>query len=100
MDTHSISSPISPAAPVKISEHSKYCAICTPLGKICLEEFAMSLDWDEDEEDQTKNKNKDNDQKQFQTNPYFSTVMTIALKPPKPSITTYFDSTSSETPIM
>ena len=52
MDTVSMLSPTSPAAPVKITEHSKYCAICAPLGKLCQEEFVMLSDWDEDEEDQ------------------------------------------------
>ena len=38
------------------SEHTKYCAICTPLGKMCPNEYSMSLDWDEDlEEDKRKN---------------------------------------------
>ena len=81
----------------KITEHSKYCAICNPLGTICPEEFSMSSDMDK-EEDQAKN--KDNDQKQSQTNPSFSTAMIIAMMPPKPFITKYLDSMSSETPIM
>ena len=44
IDTPSVPSPTSPAAHAKITEHSKYCVICTLLGKICLEEFAMSPD--------------------------------------------------------
>ena len=50
--------PTSPAAPAKVTEHSTYCAICTPLCKICLEEFAVSSDWDEDKDDQAKDKDK------------------------------------------
>ena len=89
-----------PAAPAKITEHSKYCAICTPLGKICPEDCAMSSDWAEDEEDQTKHKDKDNNQNQSQTSPSFSIAMIITLKPPKPFITKCFNSISSETPIV
>ena len=86
MDTSSMSSPTSPEAPAKITEHSNYCAICTSLGKICPEGFAMSSDWDEEE---NQAKVKDNDQKQSQTNHSFSTAMTITLKAPKPFITKY-----------
>ena len=99
MDTSSMASPISPVAHAIITEHSKYCVICTPLGKICLEEFAMSLDWDNDE-DQAKNNNKDNNQNHSQNQPSFSTVMTITLMTTKPFINKYFDSMSSETPIV
>ena len=49
MEFLSIPSPTSPAVPAKITDNSKYCVICTPLGKICPKEFAMSLDWDDDE---------------------------------------------------
>ena len=73
---------------------------CTPLGKICPEQFAIPSYWDEDEEDQAKDKDKYNDQKQSQTYPSFSSVMTLTLKPPKLIITKYFNSMSSETPIM
>ena len=100
MDTSSIPSPTSPVVPAKITEHSKYCAICTPLGKICLEEFAISSDLDEDEEEQAKDKDKDNNQDQSQASPIFSTVITITLKSPKPFINKYCDSMSSETPIV
>ena len=100
LHTPSMPPPTSPAAPVKITENSKHCVICAPLGKICLEEFALSPDWNEDKEDQAKDKDKDNEQNQTQTNPSFSTVMALTLKPPKPFITKYFDSMSSKTPIM
>ena len=73
IDTPSTPSPTSPAGPAKITEHSKYCAICTQLGKVCPEDFAMLSDWDE-EDDQAKDKDKD--QKQPKTNPSFSTTMT------------------------
>ena len=100
MDTSPIPSPTSPVVPTKTTGHSKYCLICMPLGKICPEEFAMSLDWDGDEEDQSRNKVKDNNQDQTQTSPNFSMVMTITLKPPKHFINKYFDSISNETPIV
>ena len=103
MGTPSMLSPISPKAPIKFTEHSRYCAICTPLRKSCQKEFPMSLDWDDDEEekDQVKHedKNKGNEQKPPQTNPRFFAVMTIILKPPKPSITEYFSKMSRENPI-
>ena len=86
MDISSIPSSTSPVVPPKITGHFKYFAICTPLGKICLEEFAMSLDWDDDEEDQAKNNNKNSNQNQSQISPGFSTVMTTTLMPPKPFI--------------
>ena len=54
MDTPSTPLPTSPA---KIKEHSKCCAICTLLGKICPEEFPMSSDGDE-EDDQAKDKDQ------------------------------------------
>ena len=79
LDTPSSPSPTSPPAPVKIAEHSKYCAVCTTLGKICPEEFAMSSDWDE-EEDQGKGKEKD--QKQLKTSPHILTIMAKTLQPP------------------
>ena len=39
INTLSTPSPPSTAAYAKITEHSKYCAICTPLGKYCPEKF-------------------------------------------------------------
>ena len=86
-----------PVIPAKTTGHSKYCTICTPLGKLCPHKFAMSSDWDDDE-DQAQNKDKDNNQDQTQTSSNFSTVMTISLKPPKPYISKHFDSMSNETP--
>ena len=79
-------------------EHSKYYVICTPLGKICPKEFAMSSDWDEEEEDQAKDKDKD--QEQPQTNHSLSTAMTITLKLSKPFMTKYLDIMTSKSPIM
>ena len=60
----------------------------------------MSSNWDDDEEDQAKNKDKDNNQNQARTSPIFSTSMAITLKPPKSFINKYFDSMSSETPLV
>ena len=60
----------------------------------------MSSYWDEEEEDQAKDKDKDYDQKQSQTNPSFPTAMALTLKLLKPFITKYFNSMSSETPII
>ena len=96
MEALSSPSPTSHAAPAKITEHSKYSGICTRLGKICPEGFAMSSDWDED--DQAKDKEKD--QKQPQTSPSFVTMMTKTLQPPKPYISKYFESMTSKTPII
>ena len=36
------------------TEHTNYCAFCTPLGKICLNEFPMSLNWDDDDEEEER----------------------------------------------
>ena len=95
MDTPSTPSPTSPAAPAKITEYSKYCAICTPLGIDHPEKFAMSSDWDK-EKDNTKEK----DEKQPQTSPKFFKVLTKILQLPKPYITQYFNSMTSNTPII
>ena len=104
MDMPSMPSPTSTKAPIKFTEHSRYCAICTSLGKTSPTEFVMASDWDGDkeEEDQVKGEDKDkaNDQKVPQTNPRFFAVMTTTLKPPKPPITEYFGKVSSESLIM
>ena len=55
MNTPSTLSHISPKHP---TEHSNYCAICTPLGNICLQEFPISLDWDDDEEEGKEDLNR------------------------------------------
>ena len=60
----------------------------------------MSSDWNDDKEDQAKDKDKDNNQNQSQTNSSLFTVVTVTWKPPKPFINKYFDSMSSETPIV
>ena len=51
-------SPTSPIPLVKFTEHTKYCAICTPLGKVCLKEFSMSLHWDNDKEEEEEEEEK------------------------------------------
>ena len=43
LDTQSMPSPTSPAAPAKITEHSIYWLICTVLGKTCLEGFSSNV---------------------------------------------------------
>ena len=49
--------PTSPIPP-----DTKYCAICTPMGKICPNEFPVSLDWDEDlKEEERKDNDKEED---------------------------------------
>ena len=57
----------------------------------------MLSHWDK-EEDQAKEKDKDH--KQPQTNPSFSTAMTIMPKLSKHFVTKYFNSMSSKSPIM
>ena len=95
MNTPSTPTPTSPAIPAKITEHSKYCAICTPLGKDCPEKIAMSSDWDE-EEGNTKEK----DQEQPHASPNFCKTLTKTLQPPKPYVTRYFDSMTRNTLII
>ena len=56
----------------------------------------MSSDWDEEEEDQAIDKY----QKQPQSSPNFFPMTTKTQRPPKPFIIKYFDSMSSEMPIM
>ena len=57
---------------------------------------------EEEEEDQIQGEDKDtdNEQKTPQTNPRFFAAMVLTLQPPKPSITEYFGTRSSVTPVM
>ena len=50
--------PPSPTASTNATEDSRYCAICTPLGKDCPGKLVMSSDWDE-EDDNTKKKDQE-----------------------------------------
>ena len=73
------------------SPNMKYCAICTPLGKICPNEYPMSLDWDEDlEKQERKNQEiedqKDNDRKTPQMRPKSSSIDTFTPQPPNPPL--------------
>ena len=44
-----------------LSPEEKYCAICTPLGKLCPNEFPESQDWeDSEEEGNNQGKGEDN----------------------------------------
>ena len=47
METPAAQSPTSPIPP----EHTRYYATCTPLGKICPNNFPISLDWEEDDDE-------------------------------------------------
>ena len=89
MEAPGIQPPISPIPP----KHTKYCAICTPLGKICPNEFPMCLDWNdnEEEDEERKDQNKGEDQKDSegktsQTSPRFLSDTTFTPQPPKSSI--------------
>ena len=82
MDMPSTLSSASPEAPIKFTEHSKYFTICTQLGKTCLKEYHMSLDWDDDDEEEDQDRCKD--QKTSQTNPRSLAAMIITLKQPNP----------------
>ena len=87
--------PCSPTDTTKVAEDSKYCAICTPLGKDCPGRLGLSSDWDE-EDDQAEDK----DQKQSEASPDIFIMPTRTLKPSKPYITKYFYSMSSDTTII
>ena len=80
---------------MKDVEDSRYCAICTPLGKDCLSKLEMSCDWNE-EDANTKKEN----QEQPEANPSLFIMPIQALKPPKPYITKYLDNMSSDPPII
>ena len=54
--TQSLTSPVPP-------EHTKYYAVCTPLGNICPKEYPMSLDLDEDLKDEDRKDHNEEDQK-------------------------------------
>ena len=92
IDTPSTLSPTSCVPPVKVTEYAEYYAIFTPLGKICLKEFPMSLDWDDDDyeekgKDQNKGEDKkDSEKKTTQTSPRFFVTTTLTLQPPESSI--------------
>ena len=85
MDTPSAISHSSPRPPMKLTEHSKYSAICTSLGKIYPTELPMSLDWDGDEEEEKgdqeigENQDKDSEKKTLQTNSIFFVKTTLTL---------------------
>ena len=38
-----------------LSLDTKYCALCTPLGKLCPNEFPVSQDWEEDSKEEEGN---------------------------------------------
>ena len=49
---------------VPLSPDTKYCAVCTPLGKLCPNEYPITLDWKEDlgkEEEEGKDHDKEED---------------------------------------
>ena len=103
MDTPPKLSPTSPVPSVKFIQHTQYCAMYTPLGKISLKEFPMSLDWDNDEVEEWKDHNKGEDQekdsekKTPQTNPRFFVATTLTPQIPKTSIE-QFSKRSNVTP--
>ena len=88
MDTQSTLSPTSPIPPVKFTEHTKYCAICTPLGRICLKEFPMSSDWRmmmKKEKTRIKEKTKNIVKgKHLKPAPEFLHLLPEQLSPPNP----------------
>ena len=69
--------------------------MCAPLGKDCPGKLGLSSDWDE-EDDQAKDK----DQKQMEDSPDLFIMPTQTLKSPKTNMTKYFDSMSSDKPII
>ena len=82
----------SPTSPIPLNtEHTKYFAVYTPLGKMCLNEFPMSLDLDEDDKEERKDQNEGEDQKDSkgktpQTSHSFLSATTFTPQPPKSSI--------------
>ena len=57
--TQPVEKPAAQSPTSSFSPDTKYCAICTSLGKICPNEFPVSLDWNEglraeDRKDQDK----------------------------------------------
>ena len=97
-----------------MSSEDKYCAVCTPLGKLCPYEFPGCQDWDDNSEEREENdqgegednfyvcsdrgadlderKNqeienkKDNEGRTPQTNPTSLSATALALQLPKSSI--------------
>ena len=81
---------------------TRYCAICTPPGTICPNEYPMSSDWNEDlEEEERKNQeikdHKDSEGKTPQNSPKFLSATTFTPQTPESSIK-QFTKKSSETP--
>ena len=115
----------SPTLP--LSPDTKYCAVCTPLGKLCPNKFPVSQGWEEDyeeeerkeqdkgednfsvyldwgadlEEQDRKNQElkhqKENEGKTPQNSPTFLLATIFTLQPPESSIK-QFSKRSSETP--
>ena len=54
-----------PTQPAKASttQSPKYCAICTPLGKLCPSEYPITADWQDDseKEEESQKQVKDDD---------------------------------------
>ena len=44
----------SPAAQSSYIQSPKYCAICSPLGKLCPNEYPITADWPDDSEEGKK----------------------------------------------
>ena len=95
INTPSTSPTPSPTAFAKVADDPDYCAICKLLGKDCPGKIGLSFYWDE-EDDRAKVR----DQKQPEASPNLFIRPTQTLKPSKPYITKYFDSMSSDTPII
>ena len=93
-DTPSWPSLPSPTTSTKAAEESRYCAICTPLGKDCPGKLVLPSDWDEEDDN-----NKKKDQEQPEAGPDLLIEPTQTLQAPKPYITKYFDNMSSNPPI-
>ena len=70
MDTPPMLSPTSPNTPIKFTEHSRYCMICTPLGKYA-QKIPLLLDCDDkkEEDDQVKGENKEKVMRRRPTQP-------------------------------
>ena len=88
MKTTAAQSSTSPVTP----EHTKYCAICTPLGKIYPNKFPMSSGWDKDNEKERKDQNegenhRDSKGKTPQSSPRFISTTTFTPQPfPNPPL--------------
>ena len=50
--TQPAEAPATQSPNLSLSPNTKYCAVCTPLGKLCPNEYPLTLDWEDNLEEE------------------------------------------------